>query len=276
MKDYIALGKPRIAVMVMATCAIGWALAGGGPGWKLFATLLGAGLASCSCGCLNQYLEREPDGIMRRTQKRPLPAGRVSPQDALGFGLTLAVAGLGVLAVFSGWLACALTAFTIAAYVLFYTPLKKVTPHTTWIGAVAGATPPMIGWAASRGELALGAFILFAIQFLWQIPHFLAMFWLHREDYARAGFKVMPVVDPRATAAQIALHSFTLLPAALMPTLVGMAGVGYGVGALCLSTAFLGVGLRASWTMEAVDTRRLFLASLAYLPILFGLLLLGA
>jgi protoheme IX farnesyltransferase len=272
MRDYLALCKPRISIMVMATSAMGFALAGGGSHFTLWAMVVGVGLSSAACGCLNQVIEQEPDGLMRRTAKRPLPAGRVSSSNALGFGIFLAVAGLCLLTLV-GELPFLITALTIALYVMAYTPLKRVTPHTTWIGAAAGATSPMIGWAASRGHLDIGAWVLFAIQFLWQIPHFLAMFWIHREDYARAGFKVMPVVNPKATAAQIALHSFTLLPAAVMPTLCGMAGVGYGVGALCLSTAYLGVGLRASWTMTTTDTRRLFLASLAYLPILFGLML---
>lgn len=276
MKDYLALGKPRIAVMVMATAALGFLLAGGrGP--VLFWTVLGTGLASGACGCLNQLLERKEDGLMKRTARRPLPSGRLKPAPALAFGLALAAMGLGILVWKVNLLACGVTAFTLAAYVLAYTPLKKITPHTTWIGSLAGATPPLVGWAAAQGALPPHAWVLFAIQFLWQIPHFLAMFWMHREDYARAGFKVMPVVDPRGgtTACQIAVHSFTVLPVTILPSLCGMAGLSYGIAALIVGTAYLGLGMRASWTMAAIDTRRLFFASLAYLPIVFGMLLLG-
>jgi protoheme IX farnesyltransferase len=200
----------------------------------------------------------------------------LTPDQALEFGLLLAALGLGLgaavnLGVF------ALIALTLAFYLLAYTPLKRVTPQSTWMGAIAGATPPLIGWMAATGRLAPLAWFLFAIQVVWQIPHFLALFWLYREDYARAGFKVMPVVDPNggSTAKQIALHSFALLPASLMPGIYGVAGLPYCAGALLLGTVFLGVGMRASWTLAPADTRRLFRFSLAYLPILFGMLLWG-
>ena len=215
---------------------------------------------------------------MTRTKGRPLPSGRVAPEAALAFGLALGVAGIALLWSKSGRLPCYLTAATLVGYVGMYTPLKKITPQSTWIGAAAGATPPLIGWAAVRGDLSAQAWALFAIQFLWQIPHFLAMFWLHRQDYARAGFRVMPVVDATggSTAAQITIHCLTMLLAAIVPFSLGMAGFVYAVLALALSTGYLALGMRASWTLAAVDTRRLFLASLAYLPILFSLLLIGA
>ncbi len=277
MKDYLTLAKPRIAVMVMATAALGFLLSGAEADARIWWTVLGAGLSSGACGALNQWLEKRVDGLMKRTSGRPLPAGRLSENSALAFGVILAAAGLGILWFCSGRLPCAITALTIFSYVALYTPLKQVTPHTTWIGAAAGAAPPLIGWAAGVGSLSIQAWALFTIQFLWQIPHFLALFWLYREDYARAGFRVMPVVDPAGglTAAQIAVHSLTVLLASLMPIFLGMAGVRYGIGALLLSTAFLGLGLRASWTLAPTDTRRLFLASLAYLPILFVMLLIG-
>ncbi|MBI3551024.1 MAG: protoheme IX farnesyltransferase [Elusimicrobia bacterium] len=277
MRDYIALAKPRIGVMVMATTALGFLLSGAQSGPRLWWTALGAGLASGACGALNQWLERRADGLMKRTAGRPLPAGRIKASRALAFGLCLCLLGLGILRLRSGKLPCLIAALTVAAYVLAYTPLKRMTPHTTWIGAAAGAAPPLIGWAAGLGHLSPQAWVLFGIQFLWQIPHFLSLFWLYREDYARAGFQVMPVVDPAGglTAAQIAVHSLTVLLASLMPIFLGMAGVGYGLAALLLSTAYLGLGLKASWTLAVVDTRRLFLASLAYLPILFGMLLIG-
>ncbi len=278
MKDYLELAKARIALMVVLTAAMGYYLGGGRDLAVLAWTILGTGLTSCSTGSLNQLLEKELDARMLRTRSRPLPGGRISPARALVFGLACGASGLGVLAWKAGALACGLAAFTMVSYLAAYTPLKRLSPQSTWVGAVSGAMPPLIGWAAARGALTWAGWALFAIQFIWQIPHFLAIFWLHREDYARAGFKVMPVVDPdgASTAYQIAIHSFALLPASLMPAVCGLAGWPYGVGALGLGTAFMGLGLRASWTLAPVDTRRLFFASLLYLPAIFGLLVLSA
>ena len=277
MRDYFALCKPRIALMVVLTTALGFSLAGGRLGPSMLWTLLGTGLSACACGTLNQYLEKEQDALMARTRKRPLPAGRLEPAQALIFGLGLAAVGLTVLAIKSHPYALGMTAATLVLYVLAYTPLKKVTPQTTWLGAFAGATPPLIGWAAASGTMPMKAWVLFAIQFLWQIPHFLAMFWMHREDYARAGFKVMPVVDSSGglTAFQIAIHSLSMLLASLLPSLCGMADARYGFVVLIVGTAYMVLGMKASWTLALVDTRRLFLASLAYLPLVFGLLLWG-
>lgn len=277
MKPYLELAKPRITLFVTLTAGIGWALAGGCATARLAAVLAGTALASAACGALNQYLERREDALMTRTRRRPLPQDRLAPERALAFGLLLAAAGPALVWAAAGPLPGLLAAATILLYTACYTPLKKVTPQTTWIGAAAGATPPLIGWAAAAGGLPPKAWTLFAIQFLWQIPHFLALFWIHREDYARAGFRVLPVVHPDGgtTALQIAVHSFTLVPAAAAPVLVGLARPGYAAPALLLSAVFLGLGLRASWTLAAADARRLFLASLAYLPLLFGMLLLG-
>jgi protoheme IX farnesyltransferase len=276
-KDLLALTKPRIAMMVALTAGLGWALAGGRATPGFFAMTLGVCLASAASGALNQYLERVEDGLMNRTKNRPLPTGRVRPSRALALGLALAAIGPALVWLAAGRLAAGLTAATIALYVLAYTPLKKVTPQTTWIGAAAGAMPPLIGWAACAGSLAPQAWALFGIQFLWQIPHFLSLFWIYREEYAAAGFRVMPVVHPDGgtTAVQIALHSFTLLPMTLLPVVLGMAGLPYAFAALFVGAAFLGFGLRASWTMAVVDARRLFLASLAYLPLIFGMLYFG-
>lgn len=277
MRDYLQLAKPRIALMVALTTWLGWALAGGAATGTLFVVVLGSALSAAACGALNQCLERVEDGLMNRTKNRPLPTGRIAPRAALIFGLVLSVVGPALVWAAGGLLAAGLTLATIALYVLAYTPLKKVTPQTTWIGAAAGATSPLIGWVAAGGPLDARAFTLFAIQFLWQIPHFLALFWIYREDYARAGFKVMPVVHPDGgtTAVQIAIHSFTLLPATLAPALVGLARPGYAIGAFAVSGSFLLLGLRASWTMSVLDNRRLFLASLAFLPLIFGMLLFG-
>ncbi len=277
MKNYLSLTKPRIALMVALTASLGWALAGGRATPAFFITVLGVSLASAASGALNQYVERAEDGLMKRTKKRPLPMGRVAPSRALLLGLILAAAGPALVWMAAGRLAASLTAATIALYVLAYTPLKKITPQTTWIGAAAGAMPPLIGWAAAAGSLSPKAWALFGIQFLWQIPHFLALFWIYREEYAAAGFRVMPVVHPDGgtTAVQIALHSFTLLPMTLLPVVLGMAGLPYAFAAMIVGTIFLGFGLRASWTLAVVDARRLFLASLAYLPLIFGMLYFG-
>jgi heme o synthase len=277
MRELLALSKPRIALLVALTTAFGWAVAGGRLGLPFLGLMLGVTLASGACGALNQWVERGEDALMKRTKTRPLPAGRLSPSAALSFGLLLAIAGPAIVLAVNGPLAAGLTALTIALYVFAYTPLKKVTPQTTWVGAAAGAMPPLIGWAAAAGSLDARAWALFGIQFLWQIPHFLALFWLYRDEYAAAGFKVMPVVHPDGgtTAIQIAIHSFTLVPATLLPVYLGMAGQSYGLPALAVSAAFLGLGMKASWTMARADARNLFLASLAYLPLIFGMLLFG-
>jgi protoheme IX farnesyltransferase len=276
-KPYIQLAKPRIALMMAVTAWFGWALAGGKTTASMIFVLLGTAIAAAASGALNQRLEIVQDGLMKRTKNRPLPTGAVTPRAALVFGLILAFVGTGIVWAAGGATAAALTAATIVLYVLLYTPLKMVTPQTTWIGAAAGATSPVIGWVAAGGPLDARAFVLFAIQFLWQIPHFLALFWIYREEYARAGFKVMPVVHPdgSTTAIQIAIHSFTLLPATIAPVLVGLARPEYAIGAFAVSGSFLLLGLRASWTMSLVDNRRLFLASLAFLPLIFGMLLFG-
>ncbi|MDE2292212.1 MAG: heme o synthase [Elusimicrobia bacterium] len=278
MSRWLELSKPRIASFVVFTTWLGWRFAGRPEAPELWWTLLGTGLASGAAGVLNQWLEREQDALMHRTRRRPLPSGRVTPQAALAYGVALGAAGIAVLAAKVGALPAFLAALTLVLYVGGYTPLKRVTPQGTWIGAVSGAIPPMIGWAAARGSLGAGAWALFSIQFLWQMPHFLSLFWLYREDYARAGFRVQSVVDPagRSTAFQIALNSLGLLVATLMPTLFGVTGLGYGLGALVLGSAFLAMALRTAWTMRAEDHRRLFRASLAYLPAVFGLLAVSA
>jgi protoheme IX farnesyltransferase len=275
MRPYLQLTKPRITLMVVLMAALGFWMAGGRNSWLMFWTLLGTGLSSAAAGTLNQWLEIAEDSAMQRTRNRPLPRGAVLPRNALIFGIALAISGVALLAWQANTPAAILAALTLVLYVMIYTPLKRITPQSTWVGSAAGAIPPLIGWAAARGSLSAGAWVLFAIQFLWQIPHFLALFWLYREDYARAGFKVMPVVDPggRMTAIQIAVHSMALLIATMMPVLLGLTGMAYAVLAFIVGVGFLLLGMRASWTMSIVDSRRLFLGSLAYLPIVFVLLL---
>ena len=277
MNAYLELSKPRITAFVVFTTWLGWRFSGRPDAAALWWTLLGTGLASAAAGTLNQWLEVDQDALMRRTSRRPLPSGRLDSDAALAFGLACGAAGVALISAKAGGLAAFLTALTLVLYVGFYTPLKRISPQSTWFGAVSGALPPMIGWAAARGRLDAGAWALFSIQFLWQMPHFLALFWLYREDYAKAGFRVISVVDPggRGTAFQIALHSMGLLVATMMPTLFGVTGPGYGLGALLLGTAFLAMALKTAWTMEARDHRLLFRASLAYLPAVFGLLVAG-
>lgn len=272
MRGYLELAKPRITVMVATTAALGFWCAGG-RSWSLLAwTVLGTALASASAAALNQCLEREQDALMRRTQGRPLPTGRLSSAQGWAFGLGVGSLGVALLAWKAGGLAAGIAFATVLLYAFAYTPLKRLTPQSTWIGAVAGATPPLIGWAAAAGRLDAGAWCLFGIQFVWQIPHFLALFWLYREEYARAGFKVMPVLDVGATAVQIAIHSLALLLASLLPAFIGMTGPAYAPAALIVGAAFLVLGLKASWTMATADARRLFRASLVYLPVVFGML----
>ncbi|MDE2144302.1 MAG: heme o synthase [Elusimicrobia bacterium] len=277
MKHWISLTKPRIAFMMAVTSGLGWALAGGTATTSFWVMTAGVILSSAAAGTLNQRLEIVEDGLMNRTKNRALPRGAVTPAGALAFGLILSVVGTGLVWASSNLLAAGLTLTTILLYVCAYTPLKKITPQATWVGAAAGAIPPMIGWAAFAGSLSPKAWSLFGIQFLWQIPHFLALFWIYREEYARAGFRVMPVVHPDGgtTSLQIAMHSFTLLPAVLLPVLLGMAGLSYAIPAFVVAVVFLGLGMRASWTMAVVDARRLFLASLAFLPLIFGMLYFG-
>lgn len=277
MKDFIALSKPRIVVMVAVTCAIGYSLAGGSDKALLAWTCVATILSAAACGALNQLFEAKRDALMRRTSGRPLPQGRLTQWQALLFGVICLEVSLALLFWKVNALAALLTAMTMGLYLLIYTPMKTKSPQSTWSGAAAGAMPPLIGWAAARGSLSPEAYALFAIQFLWQIPHFQAIFWIYREDYARAGFRVAAVVDPAGhlTAMTIAIHSLALLGASLLPVYLGMAGLPYAYSALALGAGFLALGLRASQTLSLIDSRRLFLASLLYLPIIFGLMVAG-
>jgi heme o synthase len=276
---WLALAKPRITVMVALCAAAGYALAADGPlDWaRLGWTLLGVSLASAATGCLNQVLEAEADGRMTRTARRPLPAGLVSPGAAHLLGLLWGGAGLALLAWKSGTAACALTAFTLASYLLVYTPMKRFSPASTWVGAVPGALPPVIGWAAAGAPLDERAAALFAIQFLWQLPHFLALGWLYREDYAAGGFRIAAVTDPSgaSTSAQLALSAWLLLAASLAPWWLGQAGALYLCGALLAGAALLWLSLKAAAELTPRSSRRVFLASLAYLPLVLGLLVAG-
>jgi protoheme IX farnesyltransferase len=276
LSDYLALTKPRVVLMVLITTFVGYYLGATDTGdvWRLVHTLVGTAFAAAGTLTLNQYMEREPDAHMLRTRHRPLPDGRLAPVEALVFGLALVATGLGYLAGLAGWLATGLTATIAVTYLLVYTPLKPVTSLCSLVGAVPGALPPVVGWAAARGEIGFEAWLLFAIMFLWQIPHTLAIGTLYREDYARAGIRVLPVVDHGGTST--GTHSVTncmaLLPVALMPTLVGMAGAVYFGAALLLSIGFLWAAIALKRSGAQADARRLLLASLVYLPALLAVM----
>jgi protoheme IX farnesyltransferase len=277
---YAELTKPRITFLIVLTSAAGFALAS--PGsidyLALLRSLLGIALLSSGIATLNQYAERELDGLMRRTANRPLPAGRLAPWEALAFGAAITIVAEIYLLILVNPLSAVLGLTVIAGYLFAYTPLKTRTSLSTLVGAFPGAVPPLIGWTAARGSLSLEGWILFAILFLWQFPHFLAIAWMYREDYSRAGILMLPVVEPdgRVTAQQIVVYTLMLLPVSLLPTVMGMSGKVYFVGAIVLGLLFLYSSLRAAFSMSRQQARRLLLASVLYLPLLFILMVLNS
>lgn len=276
MKAHLALAKPRITLLVALCAAAGYALASRGAlDWtRLLWTVTGVALASASTGCLNQVLEADLDARMKRTSRRPIPMGHVAPGAAHALGLLWGAAGLGLLAWKVNGVSCALTAFTLASYLLVYTPMKRFSPLSTWVGAIPGALPPVIGWTAAGGALGAPAAALFAIQFLWQMPHFLALAWLYREDYALGGYRVCSVTDPSGaeTAWQMAATAALLLAASILPFGLGLAGGAYLFTALSLGGLFLVLSLAAARELTQASARRVFLASLAYLPLVLAAL----
>lgn len=275
--DFVALTKPRVNLLVLVTTVIGFHLGNrGGTGLGLLLhTVLGTFLVASGAAAFNQVLERDVDARMRRTMTRPLPDGRIGMFEAATFAGALSAIGIVELGVGANWLAAGVAAVTLGSYVLVYTPLKRVTSVATIVGAVPGALPPVIGWAASRGEVGLEAWVLFAIVFFWQMPHVLAISWMYREDYQRGGIRVLPVEDPdgRTTAFQMVNYAAALVPVSLMPTVVGLAGRVYLAGAVVLGAALLALAIGFAREHSASRARRLFLASLAYLPILWVLML---
>jgi protoheme IX farnesyltransferase len=275
-KAYLSLCKPRIVSLILVTTATGFFLGGQGHVAYSFLAwaLLGTALTCAGSGVLNCYLEREIDGKMKRTMNRPLPTGVIAATDALLFGILLVLVGTILLVwkvnLLTGFLAL-LTAFL---YTLVYTPLKRVTWLNTLVGAIPGALPPMGGWAAATGEVSLGAWVLFAILFLWQHPHFFAIAWMFKDDYAQAGFKMLPCIEPDgvSTFRQVLVFSTILIPVSLLPTLIGMSGYIYGAGALILGLGMLKVGIEVSRTKTITDARRLLRASVVYLPLLLILI----
>ncbi len=277
--DFLLLAKPRVVLMVLVTTLVGYYVGSSGvPDYvRLVSTLIGTGLAAAGTLALNQFLERDVDARMERTRLRPLPDGRLTPNEALLFGVAITCAGLGFLALAVGPLAGLVTAVTAGLYLFAYTPLKLRSSLCMVVGAVPGALPPVTGWVAARGEFGVGAWVLFAILFLWQLPHTLAIARLYSEDYARAGIQVLPVVDPDGTSTerQIVAGCLALLAVGLLPTLIGLAGPVYFFGALTLGVTFLACGMLQAFSRSIPAARRLLFASLLYLPTLLVLMALN-
>ncbi len=270
------LFKARLTSLVLLTTLVGFYLGQrGGMNWLLLInTLLGTGLLACGAAALNQYLERDFDALMDRTADRPLPAGLIQPQTVVVLGGVLSVAGLLWLAFGANLLTAVLGAVTLISYLFIYTPLKRKTTLNTAIGAIPGALPPLMGWTAARGDLSIEGWALFAILFFWQLPHFLAIAWMYREDYAKGGFVMLPLVDRDGTRTgrSAVSHTLGLLPVSLSPFVFQMSGALYLAGALVLGLVFLWFAGRFAKQMDRLSARRLFFASILYLPLLLGLM----
>jgi protoheme IX farnesyltransferase len=270
------LVKARLTLLVLITTLVGFYVgARGALDWALMIhTLLGTALLACGAAALNQLIEREHDAKMRRTEGRPLPSGRLQPDTVLLLGGFSSMAGLIYLAFAVNLLTSLLGAVTLVTYVFVYTPLKRVTWLNTTVGAIPGALPPLMGWTAATGELTGAGWALFAILFFWQIPHFLAIAWMYRDEYARAGFVMLPGVDPTGerTAHQAVSHAIGLLIVSLCPVLFRVAGATYFVGALLIGLVFLAAAFAFARHLNVSRARQLFFASIIYLPLLLGLM----
>ncbi|MGH9689960.1 MAG: heme o synthase [Candidatus Acidiferrales bacterium] len=269
---YVALTKPDVTFLVVITTVVGFYLGSRGPlDWMLLLnTLCGTMLVAGGTAALNQYIERDMDALMRRTASRPLPSGVLQPRQALIFGLASIVLGAAWLALAANALASIVAIATSLLYLCLYTPLKTRTTFATAVGAIPGALPPLIGWAAAHGSLSLGGWVLFAIVFFWQFPHFMAIAWMYREDYSRAGIRMLPVVDPKgdATFRQIVCTSAILVWVSALPSVLGMAGIYYFFGALILGMLLLQVGLWANRSRTNARAKWLMHATVAHIPIL--------
>jgi heme o synthase len=286
MRAYIELTKPRITWLILMSTAIGYFFGlPNAANWLLFLsaihvfsllhTLIGTGLMASGTAALNQWFEREADCRMRRTAARPLPTGRVSSRGAFAFGVALSVAGFLELCFGTNRLAGLVGAFTLITYLFLYTPLKQRSWWSTTVGAIPGALPPVIGYAAASGTLTREAGVLAAILFLWQFPHFYAIAWMYKDDYARAGIRMLPVIesDCRSTARQIVVYGMALIPVSLAPVFLGMSGAVYAVGALALGLWFLYSGVRVALERTIIRARRVLVTSVLYLPLIYGLML---
>ncbi len=275
---YSDLFKARLTFLVVLTTVVGFFVGTVGPLEPLLMTLtlVGTAMVASGAAALNQYLERDHDTRMRRTASRPLPAKELSPGHVLLVGALTSLIGLGLLQFGVNPLTALLGAATLLSYLFVYTPLKRITTLNTIIGAIPGALPPLMGWAAARNDITLGGWSLFAILFFWQLPHFLAIAWLYREDYARAGYVMLPVVDPDGvrTGSQALSHSLGLIPISLAPFILGLVGPVYLFGALIAGIGMLVMAWKFSRALSATSARRLFFASIIYLPLLLALMVL--
>ena len=275
---YADLFKARLTFLVLLTALVGFYLGSSGPVDYLLMvhTILGTALVASGASALNQLWEREYDAQMRRTQDRPLPSGRLQPQTVLLIGCGCATAGLCYLGLAVNWLTCLIGACSLVIYVFVYTPLKRVTWLNTVVGAIPGGLPPLMGWAAARGHLSPDGWALFGILAIWQLPHFMAIAWMYRDEYARAGFKMLPVLDPNGhrTGSQAVTHTLALVPLSLYPSLVKLTGPVYFTGALVLGLVFLWSAVQFSRQLTVSRARQLFFVSILYLPLLLGLMVL--
>lgn len=277
LQDYRELMKPGITTMVVLTALAGFYLGSAGqldlP--LLIHTLIGTGLVAGGGGALNNYLERDADARMHRTKNRPLPAGRMSPNHVLIFGSLISLLGLIYLAVGVNGITTLLAGISWISYVLIYTPLKRISPLATLVGAIPGALPPMGGWTAATGEIAFGGWILFTLLFMWQLPHFLSIAWLCKEDYARGGFPMLTVLkdSKNLTGRQMMLYSAALLVVSLVPAVTGMAGVVYLIGAFTAGIIFLALNVLVARSSTQLAARRVLWASILYLPFVLILLM---
>lgn len=276
--DFLSLTKPRLNSLVIVTAGIGYYLgaAGGLHLANLAEAVLGIALVAGGAAGLNQIYERDTDSLMFRTRMRPVAAHRLATGEALVFSLALAAIGLGVIAATSNLLAAFLALLTLVSYNVIYTPMKRHSQLATLVGAIPGALPPMIGWVAARGALTPEAWALFAIVFVWQIPHFMAIAWLYRADFSRAGFPLLPVVEPTGTSTgrQAVLFSLVLVPVSLVPYFLKMSGPAYAIGAAAGSVGLLWLAISFALMRTDERARRLFLGSITYLPLLWGMLIL--
>lgn len=276
-RDFAALAKPRLNLLVVASTLVGYAMAPGASLGLLAlgGLLLGTGLVAGGASAFNQVIERDLDALMRRTRNRPLPDQRLQPFEAVLFGSAITLAGLLMIVAASNLLAAGVALATLVSYVAVYTPLKRRSSFGTVIGAIPGALPPIIGWAAVEGALPLQPWVLFGIMFLWQLPHFLAIAWMYRDDYARAGYPMLPVIEPdgASTGRQAVVYAAALVPLSLAPALMKMTGAIYFGGALLLGLAFLWLTIRFARTRSVADARRVFFGSIVYLPLLWVLMI---
>jgi protoheme IX farnesyltransferase len=271
--DYVALAKPRLNMLVVATSAASYYLGTSGAIdlVRMALACTGTALVAGGAAALNQVFERDTDALMRRTRRRPVPGGRVGPDEATIYGLALSGSGILLLATHANVLAAALALLTVTIYLTVYTPMKRRTPLATLVGAVPGALPALIGWSAAHGSVAWGGAALFAIVFLWQIPHFMAISWMYRDDYGRAGFPMLAVIEPdgRRAGRQALLYAAVLMPVALVPSLILLAGAAYSVTAAVLGVGLLWLSARFARMRSDEAARHLFFASIIYLPVLW-------